>query len=314
MSELSSPVLVVGIGGAGSKLALQAGKTLDADCLQISTDSADLDQSCGILIPTKGVINPSSQLVRGCISEASAEISGRISGYSSVIIMANLAGKGGAAMAPIVSQICSKAGKAVISFAIMPFRFEKNKIFNSGIALKRLSAGSRCTIVIDNDAVLSSNPDLSPLKCHKITNSAIMCVANSLKSSPLPDQVNLASASRDSQDMETALRDSLKTLYASAPAGSIKHSILHVLGGDRIPVGMLHTITNLAGGVFDGKSGADYTSEESERSGIVMVSALQGTTRFDAYDPLGVIPQESTLDWDEPECSIDCDMDLPQLE
>jgi len=45
-----------------------------------------------------------------------------------------------------------------------------------------------------------------------------------------------------------------------------------------------------------------------------MLSAVQGKTIFENYDPLGVIPQEKTLDWEIPDCSIDCKLDLYQLE
>jgi len=55
----------------------------------------------------------------------------------------------------------------------------------------------------------------------------------------------------------------------------------------------------------------DMTYEES---GFVMLSSILGETRFDKYDPLGIISQENTIDWDEPECSIDCELDLKQLE
>ena len=63
-----------------------------------------------------------------------------------------------------------------------------------------------------------------------------------------------------------------------------------------------------------GESRVDFATESAEQSKVVMVSALQGETRFDSYDPLSMIPQEDTLDWDEPECGIDCKLDLPQLE
>ena len=53
------------------------------------------------------------------------------------------------------------------------------------------------------------------------------------------------------------------------------------------------------------------TSDESK---VVMLSSIQGMTKFDNYDPLGMIPQEDTLDWATPDCSIDCKLDLYQLE
>ena len=315
MTELTEPILIVGVGGVGSNLASQAKEKLGIDCLQISNDKRDLSSGCtSISISTNGVINPSTQLIRGCTGKVSDEISEKISNYSSVIIMANLAGKSGSAISPIVSQICKEAGKNVISFVIMPFRYEKDRIFMSGISLKRLRVNSNCTVVLDNDAILSSNPDLTPSKCHEITNSAIMCVANSLKSSSIPDDTSVISTSKNTQDLETSLRDSLKMLYENAPSNSVKHSMLYVLGGNQVSIGVLNTITNLTSGVFNNESRVDFVTESSEQSKVVMVSALQGETRFDSYDPLGIIPREDTLDWDEPECSIDCKLDLYQLE
>jgi cell division GTPase FtsZ len=40
----------------------------------------------------------------------------------------------------------------LISFAVMPFKNEKDRIFNSGIALKRLRENSNCAVVLDNDS------------------------------------------------------------------------------------------------------------------------------------------------------------------
>ena len=42
--------------------------------------------------------------------------------------------------------------------------------------------------------------------------------------------------------------------------------------------------------------------------------SVQTMTKFDNYDPLGMIPKDQTLDWDTPDCSIDCKLDLYQLE
>ena len=97
--------------------------------------------------------------------------------------MANLAGKAGAALSPVVSSVCKEQSKNVLSFAIMPFKFQKDRIFQSGISLKRLRTNSDCTIIIDNDALLDSNPELTPEKCYEITNKAIHCLTTSLKSS-----------------------------------------------------------------------------------------------------------------------------------
>ncbi|MED5276106.1 MAG: cell division protein FtsZ, partial [Thermoproteota archaeon] len=118
--EVKEPVLVIGLGGAGIKLASEMRDILGADSLKISHDKKDVSEHNSIHISTKSIINPSVQLIRGCAMEQSDKIAEHMSTYETVIIMANLAGKSGAALAPVVSSICKEQNKNVLSFAIMP--------------------------------------------------------------------------------------------------------------------------------------------------------------------------------------------------
>ena len=228
--------------------------------------------------------------------------------------MSNMAGKAGSAMAPVVSEICKESDKGLISFVIMPFKYEKDRIFNSGISLKRVREDSECTIVLDNDSLLESNPDLSPKACYEIANSAIMHVVKSLETSEISNETSILTTSKDGQDMEDSLRDSLKMLYDNAPPNSIKRSMLYVVGGSNIPVGVINSITSLTTGIVSESSSEIDMTSNSDNSKVVMLSSIQGMTKFDNYDPLGMIPQEDTLDWSTPDCSIDCKLDLYQLE
>ncbi|KER05409.1 Cell division protein FtsZ 1 [Marine Group I thaumarchaeote SCGC AAA799-E16] len=313
--QVKEPVLVIGLGGAGSKLAIKAKDSLNSDCLLISNDSKDfIEQVPSVHVSTDSVVNPSMQLIRGSTYNVSEEIKSKISGYSTVVMMSNLAGKAGSAIAPVVSEMCKEANTGLISFAIMPFKYEKDRIFNSGVSLKRVRENSECTVVLDNDSLLESNPDLTPKACYDIANSAIMHVVESLGASELSSETNILTTSKQGQDIEESLRDSLKMLYGNAPPNAVKRSMLYVVGGSNIPVGVLNSITNLTSGILnESNSQIDMTSE-SEESKVVMLSSIQGMTKFDNYDPLGMIPQEDTLDWSAPDCSIDCELDLPQLE
>jgi cell division protein FtsZ len=311
--QVKEPILVVGLGGIGSKLAIKAKDALNSDCLLISNDAKDLSENSSIHVSTDSVVNPSVQLIRGSTYKVADEIKSKIAKYSTVILMSNLAGKAGAAMAPVVSEMCKESDKGLISFAIMPFKYEKDRIFNSGIALKRIRENSECTIVLDNDSLLESNPDLSPKTCYNIANSAIMHVVESLGSSEISTETNILTTSKDGQNIEESLRDSLKMLYENAPRNTVKRSMLYVVGGSNIPVGVINSITNLTNGILnESNSQIDMTS--SDESKVVMLSSIQGMTKFDKYDPLGMIPQEDTLDWATPDCSIDCKLDLYQLE
>ena len=140
-------------------------------------------------------------LIRGSALETSEKIKENISNYSTIILMSNLAGKDGAGIGPIVSRICNQEQKNLLSFAIMPFKFEKERIFQSGVALKRIRKDSRCTIVVDNDALLDSNPDLTQKQCYDISNKAIENIASLLKSSEISEGSNILSTSKDVDDI-----------------------------------------------------------------------------------------------------------------
>ncbi|EGG42120.1 tubulin/FtsZ GTPase [Candidatus Nitrosarchaeum limnium SFB1] len=312
--QVKEPILVIGLGGAGSKLAIQAKDSLNSDCLIISNDQKDIQSGAdSIKVSTDSVINPSVQLIRGSTYKVADQIKEKISKYATIVLMTNLAGKTGSAISPVVSEICKEADKGLISFAIMPFKYEKDRIFNSGISLKRVKANSACTIVLDNDSLLESNPDLNPKTCYNIANDAIMHVVSSLHTSDISNQTNILTTSKNGQSLEESLRDSLKMLYENTSPNTVKRSMLYVVGGNNIPVGVINSITNLTSGILsESSSQVDMTS--SNESKIVMLSSIQGMTKFEKYDPLGVIPQENTLDWSQPDCSIDYKLDLYQLE
>ena len=313
--QVKEPILVIGLGGAGSKLAIQAKDSINSDCLIISNDTKDLSsENPSIHVSTDSVVNPSVQLIRGSTYKVADEIKSKIAAYSTVVLMSNLAGKAGSAIAPVVSEMCKESDKGLISFAIMPFKYEKDRIFNSGISLKRVRENSECTVVLDNDSLLESNPDLNPKACYDIANSAIMHVVRSLDSVDISAETNILTTSKEGQNIEDSLRDSLKMLYGDAPANAVKRSMLYVVGGSNIPVGVLNSITSLTSGILNESNSQIDTTSTSDESKVVMLSSIQGMTKFDNYDPLGMIPQKDTLDWSTPDCSIDCELDLYQLE
>lgn len=313
---MKDPVLIIGLGGAGCKLALDIKEKLGYDCLLVSHDARDLNHDTSkILINTSPVLNPSAYLIRGISFSARDSIEEKISGYSTIMVIANLAGKSGAALAPVVSQIGKESGKSILSFGIMPFKFEKDRIFFSGVSLKRLKTNSDCTVIIDNDALLESNPDLTPDACNTITNSALLHVISTLKNSSLPLETSILSTSKDIADVETSLRDSIKMLYEDASPDSIKSALMYVVGGNKVPVGVLNSMVNTISGIFgDDSTRVSMSVTAGENSKVVLLTSIEGETRFDKYDPLGFIPKENVLDWDEPDASVKIDLNLDQIE
>lgn len=310
--EFKEPVLLLGIGGAGSRVVNEVKKYTNFDSMIISHDSKDLTNDTeSIKISTNGFVNPSVNLIRGFASQQIEAIQNKISHYETVLLVTNLAGKTGAAVGPVISRTVKDAGKNLISFAIMPFKFENDRIFASGVSLKRIKADSDSTVIFDNDAILECNPELNIKECYKISNSAMTHVISSVNDSII-GHVNVISTSTDS-DLETSVKNSLKMLYENASPNTIKQSIVYIMGADKVPIGAINAINTITNSISNGKSNIS-SNTTTDSSGVVMVSSVQGETRFDKYDPLGMISSENTLDWDEPECSIDCKLNLYQLE
>jgi len=86
------------------------------------------------------------------------------------------------AIAPLIAKMAKQMDKNVVSFVIMPFKFETNKLFSAGVSLRRVKESSDCLVIVDNDALLYNNPDLTPDDCYRITNDALLEVIGSLAS------------------------------------------------------------------------------------------------------------------------------------
>ena len=316
---IRNPVLLVGIGGAGSKIATAASAALGCKCLLISNDKKDLihNEKCTAVYVDSGEwINPSSLKLRSFVQAHKREMMAAIDGYSTVIVVSNLAGRAGTAMAPLVCRMAKESG-TVISIAIMPFKFEKDRIFSSGTALRRVRETSDSTIVMDNDAFLDNNPELSQEECFAITNSAIVEVVASISTGAVRPAMNILCTSKASASSESSLRDSVAMLYDSVPdADTVKRAMVYVMGGDRVPVGDLNKLVGYVQGIFQEEGAIEVAmSSMAATDGVRvhLVASAPQKTRFDRYDPLGdIIPD--ALDWDEPDSAPDIKLAIPAIE
>lgn len=180
--EIRQPVIIVGIGGAGSRLAVNASKLLRCKCILISNDKKDLDENYDtILINSNSWLNPSSHKLRSFAQSSANAIRTSFKDYHTIIVIANLAGTAGTAIAPIVCREAKlSAAETLLSFTIMPFKFEKNRIFQAGVSLKRVRDLSNATIIIDNNALLDNDPELSSEECCQITNASVYELISSI--------------------------------------------------------------------------------------------------------------------------------------
>lgn len=279
-----SRALIIGIGG-GSRLAENTYGMLDADCLIVSTDAADTAYPHPhIRILCDNMVNPSVESIRASSQEAMDSLYKVMVEYDTVIVLANLAGRTGAAIAPLITEMGHKLQNTVISFCIMPFRFEKDRIFNAGVSLHKVQANSNSLIILDNDSLLECNPNLTIDECYRVGNNALESVLASFGRAQLSGQ-SVVATGPERNDADESLHSAIKMLYATAPPNSVKRSIIYVSGN--IPVGTVEEISKLTAGVTD--ASVEIVTEHDD-TGVMLVSALSTLGKFEAYDPLSDIP------------------------
>lgn len=314
---IRNPTLVVGIGGAGSKIASQTAGQFEGRTVVVSNDRRDLKEG-GILIDSGGWVNPSVYKLRTFAEAKRNEILAAISGFKTVVLISNLAGRSGAAISPVISRLAKQSGATVVVVAIMPFKFEKDRLFTAGTIFRRLRETCDSVIVMDNDAFLDNNPELSQEQCYSLTNKAIVEVLGSI-SSGLRREVNVLCTSKSGSDSQSSLRDSVAMLYQDVPNPSaIKRTMLYVMGGESVPVSELSKMVGYMQGMFslDSTTEVAMTSvAASDGVKVHLLASAQQKTRFDRYDPLGdIIPRESVLDWEEPDSAPDIELPIPSME
>ena len=317
---IKNPVLLVGIGGAGSKIAKSTSTVVGCKSLLISNEKRDLtDSDMSVLVDSGAWVNPSSYKLRSFAVLHQEEIVSSMRNFSTIIVISNLAGRSGTALAPVVCKLAKQLNASVITVAIMPFKFEKDRLFNAGTTLRRIRETSDSVIVMDNDAFLESNPELSQEECYALTNNAISEVISSISRGGIRPEINVLCTSKSGSSSESCLRDSVAMLYQDVPdVASIKRAMVYVMGGDRVPVGDLDKIVGSMHGMFkeDGTTEVALSSVGSaDGVRVHLVASAPQKTRFDRYDPLGdIIPSENILDWDEPDSAPDIELAIPSME
>ncbi|HYY39968.1 MAG TPA: hypothetical protein VE692_01840, partial [Nitrososphaera sp.] len=112
--SIKNPMLLVGIGSVGSKIATAATSALECKCLLISNDKKDLvnnERCTSIFVGCGEWVNPSSYKLRSFVHAHRNEIAAAMRGYSTVILVSNLGGRAGIAIAPLVCRMAKESSR-----------------------------------------------------------------------------------------------------------------------------------------------------------------------------------------------------------
>lgn len=313
--ELRKPSLLVGIGKIGRNVVSKLSNG-EHDFVLISNNQEELNDWNSVHIDCDTWLNPSSYKIRSFVESHKEEICSKLSGYRTIILVASLSDKSGIAIAPVVSHIAkSMLDKRVISLVTMPFGHEKDKLFHASVSLKRISLNSDINFVVDNDAYVEINPQLTVEECSKVSDEIVLNTINLIPEIEMNLGTNLVSGTLKENNIEDGIKDLIAQLYSSLGTSSIAKSILYVNGGRNEPIGRLNEILSSFQNSMDGDTNdVSFVVTDSSRNNMHLIATIKGRTKFDAYDPLNQIPDENVLDWDIPESHPNIDLPLPLID
>ena len=312
--ELRKPVLLIGIGKIGKNIVSKL-DNIEYDSLLISNHREELENN-SLYVDCKSWINPSSYKIRSFLETYKEEISSKLTGYQTIVLVTSLSEKSGIAIAPVVSRIAkSVPDKTVISLVTMPFGHEKDRLFQASVSLKRISMNSDINFVVDNDAYVGISPDLTIEDCSKISNEILLNTIKLIPEISLNLGTNLVSGTLKENNIETGIKDLIAQLYTSLGTSSITKSILYVNGARSEPIGRLNEMLSNFQNTMEGDtSDVSFVVTDSSRNNMHLIASIKGRTKFDSYDPLNMIPDDNVLDWDIPESHPSIDLSLPLID
>jgi cell division protein FtsZ len=292
-------LLIIGVGETGSKITMDVIKEINSQYLLLNTKKNSKYISNNIIIDTVSWIKPPISKIRESFFEHLDKISAIVENHNNILIIGNLASKFGIAIIPLLTNILKIGGKEIFSFVIMPFGFEKRKIFLSGVSLSFINNYSKSTVIIDNNSFLKNNPELSFPECFRITNNAIKDIIISSYHKGFPSEFNVIATCKESDNIEDVFSNSL-AMFNNSNIETIEKSFMFIYPAkekiDKIDsiIKTTERITSDIDNEIDIISNTDNLAK-------IHLLIQTNNSMFSSYDPLNqFIPPNNFLDF-EPE-------------
>ena len=302
---------IIGVGNAGIKITTKVLEKVSLDHLFLenhSPNGSHVDRIIEIMTPSR--INPSLDQIRKALMEAKDEILSKVNEYQSIIIVGNLASRFGSAVLPVLSQILrNKMKREIICLTILPFGFEKEKLFRCGVSLSFLCKFVNSVIVIDNNSIVRNGNDISIEECYKITNAAIVDIIVQSMNKSFPEKFNYVTSNKSTEGIKNTFIDTMAQLAQKIDINSIQKCSLYLYQPkEKISIieNVIETTNNL---LSEAEKEVNIIEEGNE---ITKCHILVKTNKdiVSGYDPLNfLIPKKNILDF-EPEIAMD-DIQLP---
>ncbi|MCX8191300.1 MAG: hypothetical protein N3F06_00650, partial [Nitrososphaerales archaeon] len=310
-------VLAIGIGTAGCRIAsqLQHMSNLIGKFVYVSCDEEDFPQSTigeRVLIPLEVLGKVSPKVIRGATLKYLPYFDELLKDSFLIFLISGLGGSVGTGLAPFLAERIHKSGAFGVGIFVMPFRFEKNKHFYAGTALRKLKSSMDAMIIIDNDGILESMGELPIRDSYRSINRLIASALNSMIEASAESELNVGirkfidtvrcngysilclSRSSSTNRCEEAVIGAIRSLYRVADPEKATKAILFLMGGGVSANEISMAVSRLNSLVGDGAVEIHYGVGNSLGTNSLLTVALLTSgfskTKFDEYDPLSKIP------------------------
>lgn len=313
----SPKVAVVGVGGQGSNLVNRLFNygMKSADTIAVNTDVGHLNmiKANKKLLIGKSITNGLGaggfpEVAAKCADVSRGEIEAALQGYNLVFVAAGMGGGTGTGAAPTVAKIAREAGATVISTVTYPFSLERNRRLKAEWGLEQLNKEADCTIVIENDKLLSYVPNLPIEKAFEvvdnITGNAVKGISDTIT---LPSLINLDFADlrnvvrntgtavislgygRGNDRVQKAIQSTRTHPLLSVDLDGAKGGLIQVTGGSNLSIadataigeGVTEGVADNANVIFGARLVPELADEIRVMSVITGVKAKFGTRRED---------------------------------
>lgn len=293
-------LLIIGIGEAGSSITLDIIKKINSEYLLINTKKNSKYITKNIIIDTPSWLNPPIEKIRESFLYELDNVYEIINKYNKIILIGNLASKLGIAIMPILAKYLSSNNREIFTFVIMPFGFEKNKIFHSGVSLSFINNYSNSTVIVDNESFLKNNPEISIPECFRITNNSIKDIIIASYRKGFPEDLNVISTCKESFRIDEAFAKSF-AMSKISDSEEIEKTFIYIYPANE----KIDKIESIIKTVEQIRDETDYEiniiPSNDSFTKIHLVNKTNNIVLFSAYDPLSqFISAENFLDF-EPE-------------
>ncbi|MCX8188815.1 MAG: hypothetical protein N3F64_03820 [Nitrososphaeria archaeon] len=311
---LTYDVAVVGVGTAGKRIIEKISHKI-SNGIFLSIDDTE-SKICGDKVKEiKLNVNfeRTSKRIKLEAYKTSRSIAEEIVNVKNVVIVVGLGGVFGSSAAPIIAKSLRECGKKILGVAIMPFKFEKSRLFRAAVGLRKMKMACDGLIVIGNGEFLEKAPQTPLFKAYELENEWIGNLISKLFDRENVYGINSKETYRLASDGNiivgvgvgegTGMAEEAATEASSAlrrqSNSDVKDALVYIVGWKEISVGDVSTIVTTFRGITccEGEVKVGYYPN-NDRSLTVYALASVTETKFDGWDPLQKILKERELDFD----------------